>query len=371
MAIKMQEESKQAIGMTYTNHVNINKIVLAIDASPLSKIATEEAVQFAARLGAGIQALYVEDDKIKKMASHAYVRTVSPFVASSQTFDEEAVKTITKLQISKARSYLDHAISGLNIQYTFEIKNGNVHEEIMQAAKSADLLIMGWSGWQTTNLYGSANTKNSSSFKIIKLGNNAKNILNSIDTSILMIRGKFESSLPIITAFDGTETSEKTLLMAASVFQASRDRREENKENRRHDKKNEPERRRDGSLLTSLKQKTKKITSNIINNCNSKRKKTKDEITIFLLIDEIDNTIALESKANEILRSMDCKANFIPLPSVHSSKEFEKIFIPPLHLMTGGILVLSAKSPLYGTIKPASMTNEMLNSIPCSLLLVN
>lgn len=364
----MQEETHTFVSNSPSGDVNIKKIVLAIDASPLSQIATGEAVKLAARLGAEIHAIYVEDGKINKMASHAYVRTISPFVEASQTFDEEAIHTIVKLQISKAKSYLEHAVEGLKIPHSFEVRHGKVNEEIIEAAQTADLMVMGWSGWQTTTLYGEAYTKNSSSFKIINLGDNAKKIINNIDNaSILTIRGKFESSLPIITAFDGSEETEKTLRMAATIFKASRDRRGQKKVNRRRKEAAEENRRKDdSSLLSSIKNKTKKIITR-----NGKERNTKEEITVFLLIDNVVHTLELENKANEILASSNCKANFVPLPSVNSAEEFEKIFIPPLHLMTGGIVVLSEKSPLYGNIKPADMTDEMLNAIPCSLLLVN
>lgn len=365
----MQEETNTNTSTPNNWEHNIKHIALAMDASPLSKIATKEAVKMASRLNAEISAICVEDTNIKKMASHAYVKTVSPFVASSQTFDEEAIKNITRLQISKSRTHLEQEISGLKIPYTFETKTGNVKEEILNASKDADLLIIGWAGWQTTNLYGTSYVKDSSSFKTIRLGKITKKIINNIDTSTLVIRGEFERNLPIVTAFDGSESSEKTLQTAATIFKVSRDRRKGQKRNRRREGiQKTPHTEEKQSLLSSIKNKTKTIASNIIDNNHTNSHG--DEITIFLLIDEVSNTINLENQANEILQSLGCKANFIPLPSVDSSEKFKKIFIPPLHLLTGGILVLSSVSPLYGNIKPADMTDELLNSIPCSLLLV-
>lgn len=365
----MQEETKTNTSTPNNWEHNIKRIALAIDASPLSKIATKEAVQLAARLNAEISAICVEDSNIKKMASNAYVKTVSPFVASSQIFDEEAVKNITRLQTSKAKSHLEQEISGLKIPYTFEVKTGNVKDEILSISKGADLLVIGWAGWQTTNLYGTSYIKDSSSFKIIRLGETTKKIINNIGTSTLIVRGEFERDLPIITAFDGSESSEKALQMAATLFKISRDRRKGQKKNRRRDgifqTQNEDAKL---SFFKSIKNKTKTIASNIMDNKHSYS--YGDEITVFLLIDEVNNTINLQNQANDILQYLGCNAHFIPLPSVDSSEKFKKIFIPPLHLLTGGVLVLSSTSPLYGNIKPANMTDELLNAIPCSLLLV-
>jgi nucleotide-binding universal stress UspA family protein len=366
----MQEETNTNNSTNNNWGCEIKRIAIAMDASPLSKIATKEAVQLAARLNAEISAICIEDANIKKMASHAYVKTVSPFVAASQTFDEEAVKNITRLQISKSKSHLEQEISGLKIPYTFEVKTGNVKDEILNVAKDADLLVLGWAGWQTTNLYGTSYVKDPSSFKTIRLGETTKKIINCTNTSTLIVRGEFGKDLPIITAFDGSECSEKSLQIATTIFKASRDRRKGQRENRRRkEEQRRPNEEEKKSLLKKIKSKTKSIASNI-RDYNRRENYHEDEITVFLLIDEVNNTIKLENQANEILEKLGCRAHFIPLPPVDSAEKFRKIFIPPLHLLTGGVFVLSSEAHLYGNAKPIDMPNELLNSIPCSLLLV-
>ena len=115
------------------------RILVAIDASPLSLAALDAGIGLASRLGAELDAVFVEDINIVRLVAHPYVHTFSRAVASRQSMDDGLIEKMLELQLVAAR----RAVEG---RAGFVVRRGRVEAELLEAATNADLVCLGWSG---------------------------------------------------------------------------------------------------------------------------------------------------------------------------------------------------------------------------------
>lgn len=124
----------------------IRRIVVAVDASPLSLAAAEAACRLAGRLGAPVEAVFVEDINVVRLVAHPFVHTISLAAARRQSADDTLIGKALELQGVAARRALEAALAASGAQGAFAVRRGRVAVEVLAAAHASDLLCLGWSG---------------------------------------------------------------------------------------------------------------------------------------------------------------------------------------------------------------------------------
>lgn len=124
----------------------IRRILVAVDASPLSATAAEAACALAGRLGARLDALFVEDINVVRLVAHPFVHTISFAAARRQSADDTLIGKALELQVVAARRALEAALAAAGGHGAFSVRRGRVEAELLAAAQDADLVCLGWSG---------------------------------------------------------------------------------------------------------------------------------------------------------------------------------------------------------------------------------
>lgn len=199
-----------------------SRLALAVDASPLSAATTGQAVALAYRLDAHLNAICVEDPALARLAHTPCMLTVNPF-GKGEWLDQETVKRLKRLQIESVKKALSTATKKMPVEYALTQRQGEVADAICEEAAKADLLILGWSGWQSAASVGASgpHKKNGRKRKHIpdaahwQLGKTVCDLMEKSPVPLLVIRGEIHTLPPVATIFDGSEEAQSSLLLAA------------------------------------------------------------------------------------------------------------------------------------------------------------
>jgi hypothetical protein len=122
------------------------RIVVAVDASPLSLAAADAACRLSGRLGLPVEAVFVEDINVVRLVAHPFVHTISLAAARRQSADDTLIGKALELQVVAARRALEDALAASGAHGGFSVRRGRVEAEVLAAAHGAELLCLGWSG---------------------------------------------------------------------------------------------------------------------------------------------------------------------------------------------------------------------------------
>ena len=133
----------------------IDRILVALDASPHSLRALQAAAQLAALMAAELQGVYVEDINLVRLGGLPFVREVGSYSAALRPLESRTIEREFQLQAMKIRHALVQAAVAANVQWSFQTVRGNVAGEVLQAAESATMVTLGRIGRSAGTRLGS------------------------------------------------------------------------------------------------------------------------------------------------------------------------------------------------------------------------
>lgn len=183
--------------------VFFRRILVGVDTSSHSRAALEAAALLAQKMEGKLFGLFVQDEVWSKICKMPSVTAVNELTGATQSLEEKDLQEQIDLLAKRLRRQLRTISRENKISHTWKTVRGRVEEEILEAAKEADLITIGRRG---------------SSFpQKKKLGSSAKAIIQSADKPILILKKGLKLGKNITALYDGSEESKRSIQLALSL----------------------------------------------------------------------------------------------------------------------------------------------------------
>lgn len=124
----------------------IRRILVALDESPHSRAALEEAAELAQWLQAELMGMFVLDADLLRLAGLPVGRETGATSARRRALDPVSMERALRLQAETARKTLEAIAARHRVQSSFLLSRGSVSGELIEAASRADIVAMGMIG---------------------------------------------------------------------------------------------------------------------------------------------------------------------------------------------------------------------------------
>jgi nucleotide-binding universal stress UspA family protein len=122
------------------------RVLVGVDASAASLDALAAAALLAARLGAELAGLFVEDEDLLRLAALPFGGVVRTAGGGREQLDRDSAEAALRAVASHAREVLERAASTHRVTCSFRVARGAVVREVLAAAEAADLVVLGAGG---------------------------------------------------------------------------------------------------------------------------------------------------------------------------------------------------------------------------------
>lgn len=129
--------------MQQQEHGEAKRIVVALDTGSLSGAAIDAAARLAAGLRAELQALFVEDAKLRRLAELPFARELGHMSAQHRRFDAAELDRAIRVQARQLRHALEAAARELQLVWSLEIVRGDLIAVLLEHTAAADLVVLG------------------------------------------------------------------------------------------------------------------------------------------------------------------------------------------------------------------------------------
>lgn len=184
----------------------IDRILIALDASPHSRAALNAAVRLAMVLDADVQGLFIEEQSVIRAAQMPFAHEVRAFSTGPRRLTGRRVERQLRDRAEHAKHLMERWAEEADLDHGFEVVRGEVVPEVLDAAGEADLLAFGKAG---------------SSSSRRRLGPKARALLDQSPTPVLVLREHLRYFQPVLTYFDGSDEAARALRLAARLAERS------------------------------------------------------------------------------------------------------------------------------------------------------
>ncbi len=182
----------------------LRRILVAIDASPPSLDALDAAAELAARTGAELVGLFVEDAEFLRLAGLPFVHHLSLPSGAGHPLDAEGARAQLKALAGEGRAALVAAVGRNRVSGSFRVVRGMVAAEVLAAAREADLVILGRASRPLVRRG--------------RLGRTARAAAETAPGPVLLWSKPFPRERRILVVHDGSPGSRKALELAQRLW---------------------------------------------------------------------------------------------------------------------------------------------------------
>ena len=119
------------------------RIVIALDTGSLSRMAITAAARLATGLRAELQALFIEDVNLRRLAGLPFAQELGITSAQPRRFDVAELERSIGAQTQQVRRALEAAARELPLIWSLEVVRGDLVAVVLERTEAADLLVLG------------------------------------------------------------------------------------------------------------------------------------------------------------------------------------------------------------------------------------
>jgi nucleotide-binding universal stress UspA family protein len=184
----------------------ITRILVAVDASPLSLAALDAAAELAASLQAELLGLYIEDINLLRLAESPFAQEVGLFSGSIRELDIQRLHRQLRAQANRIRRRLSRLAERSQIRWSFRVARGAISAELLSAASDVDLIILGRAGWSGGR----------------RLGSTAQDIASKTPRPALFHAPRTKQRSAVLVLYDGSQVAQRALTTATDMVKGQR-----------------------------------------------------------------------------------------------------------------------------------------------------
>lgn len=182
----------------------IQRILVAIDASPHSQAALQAAVEMAVRFEAELVGLFVEDINLLRAAALPFARELGIYSARRRRMSPETMERHLRARVRQIERLFYALAEREAVRGSFRVVRGSVGPQIHTAAEDVDVLIIGRVGW--------------SQMRGRQVGSTAlAACCDRVPHITVILQEGDVLSPPVTVVYDGSPTSELALATAAEL----------------------------------------------------------------------------------------------------------------------------------------------------------
>lgn len=181
------------------------RILVAVDTSSHSRAALEAAAALAQATEAHLSGIFVEEEHWNRVGRFPFGSSVNVLTGRSETLEEERLQHRIEYLTKRLRRDLKQISRQHQINHSMDTRRGQVAEQILDAAKDADLITIGRRG--------------RSFIRRNKLGSTAREVIRRANKPVLILKKGLNIGHTITVVYNATPQSQQALKMALRVAQ--------------------------------------------------------------------------------------------------------------------------------------------------------
>ena len=183
--------------------ININRILVALDASAVNRSILQAATTLAVNLDAELNVLFIEDINLFRLAELPFAREIVYGSDTGRGMNVANMERSVHMQTNRLRQLVETVAQQSQMNIAFDVKRGDIASAICNASRQTDLLIFG----KNTQLLKQS----------LKVGTIAKILLSSTHCNLMVLQHDAIIERPVVVAFDGGEISQYALSLASRL----------------------------------------------------------------------------------------------------------------------------------------------------------
>lgn len=183
------------------------RILMALDPASENLATVEETAALARRLQAELLSLFVEDIDLVRLAQHSEFSAFSTLSAGPQPFAAENLRRALKRQLTRSRHAVEQAAARQRIKAVFQVRQGRPVAEVVNAAGSADLVVIEWLRREALAAWA------------VSRAATIQAIIEAASRPVLLLRPGAPAGGPIMVAYGGSEMDQRALAAATEIAQ--------------------------------------------------------------------------------------------------------------------------------------------------------
>jgi len=184
---------------------NINRILVALDPSEVNRSTLQAATTLAINLDAELNALFVEDINLLRLAELPFAREVVYGSPTGRQINVADMERSLHTQTVRLRSLVETIAQQNQIKISLDVLRGDVASIVCSASEQSDLLVIG---------------KNTQRLKqSLKVGSIAQTILSSASCNLMVLQHGATIERSVAVFFTGSKASQKALQLAIQLVE--------------------------------------------------------------------------------------------------------------------------------------------------------
>jgi len=182
---------------------NREHILVALDASPQSRVALRAAARLAATLHAELLGLFVEDANLLQLCNSPFCREIGLRTAVVRQLESHTVERQLRVLAAEMRRSLARVAGDAQVRWSFQVARGAVEHELLLAAEHALLLSLG----RTGGLAGK------------RIGSTTRALMEQTRRPLLILDQDDRLTQPFTVLYSGSASADRALALAAQLAQ--------------------------------------------------------------------------------------------------------------------------------------------------------